>query len=319
MQGVDLTRFQFDFDLTWAALFLDAEGGVYARYGSGATDDMRYMSIEGLRRTMERVLAAHRARAGQGTPPWAVARRGPAPRWKTPEDIPASVMADRRGRDVDDESCIHCHMVNEALLEIAARSKDYDPREFGTRYPPPEQFGIGLDVDEGRRVIRVERGSIAARAGIKEDDEILAVAGNPVHSIADIQWELGDIAEGQRPIVVERAGERRTLNATFPKAGRRPDLVWRTSMYSMPPKPGLWLETGEGRGLRLEVRGVFGAAVKRAGLKKGDVIVEVDGRSEPMTESEFHTYVRLTHFESGARMKLRVLRSGKERRITVRF
>ncbi|MFM7832242.1 MAG: thioredoxin family protein, partial [Planctomycetaceae bacterium] len=34
MKGVDLNQFQFDYDLNWAAMFLNADGTVYARYGT---------------------------------------------------------------------------------------------------------------------------------------------------------------------------------------------------------------------------------------------------------------------------------------------
>ena len=34
MKGVDLSQFQFDYDLNWAAMFVNADGTVYARYGT---------------------------------------------------------------------------------------------------------------------------------------------------------------------------------------------------------------------------------------------------------------------------------------------
>ncbi|MGV2339592.1 MAG UNVERIFIED_CONTAM: thioredoxin family protein [Planctomycetaceae bacterium] len=34
MKNVDLSQFQFDYDLNWAAMFLNADGTVYARYGT---------------------------------------------------------------------------------------------------------------------------------------------------------------------------------------------------------------------------------------------------------------------------------------------
>ena len=57
MKGVDLTLFQFDHDLNWAAMFINADGTVYARYGTQSAEGPdAYNSIEGLRNTMERVL-----------------------------------------------------------------------------------------------------------------------------------------------------------------------------------------------------------------------------------------------------------------------
>ena len=61
MQGVDLEQFQFDYDLTWAALFLHPDGTVFARYGGRTRDGpMANNSIEGLTATMDRVLEAYK-------------------------------------------------------------------------------------------------------------------------------------------------------------------------------------------------------------------------------------------------------------------
>ena len=58
MKWVDLSQFQFNYDLNWAAMFVNADGTVYARYrtqsAAGADD---YNSIASLEKTMRRVLA----------------------------------------------------------------------------------------------------------------------------------------------------------------------------------------------------------------------------------------------------------------------
>lgn len=36
MNGVDLKQFQFDYDQTWCAFFLNADGTIYGRYGTRA-------------------------------------------------------------------------------------------------------------------------------------------------------------------------------------------------------------------------------------------------------------------------------------------
>ena len=41
MKGVDLSQFQFDHDLNWAAMFLNADGTVYARYGTQSAAGQR--------------------------------------------------------------------------------------------------------------------------------------------------------------------------------------------------------------------------------------------------------------------------------------
>ncbi len=60
MKWVDLSQFQFDYDLNWAAMFVNADGTVYARYGTqSAAGADAYNSIASLEKTMQRVLALH--------------------------------------------------------------------------------------------------------------------------------------------------------------------------------------------------------------------------------------------------------------------
>src|SRR6185436_11536366 len=62
MKGVDLSQFQFDHDLNWAAMFINADGTVYARYGTQSAEGSdAYNSIDGLINTMNRVLELHAA------------------------------------------------------------------------------------------------------------------------------------------------------------------------------------------------------------------------------------------------------------------
>jgi len=60
MNGVDLARFDFDYDTTWHAFFLDADLNVYSRYGGRDEDssDGR-LSTESLATTIREVLAVH--------------------------------------------------------------------------------------------------------------------------------------------------------------------------------------------------------------------------------------------------------------------
>jgi hypothetical protein len=62
MKGVDLSLFQFDHDLNWAAMFVNADGVVYARYGTQSAEGPdAFNSIDGLLNTMQRVLELHAA------------------------------------------------------------------------------------------------------------------------------------------------------------------------------------------------------------------------------------------------------------------
>src|SRR5262245_46218481 len=103
MRGVDLDLFDFDFDLTWMAFFLDADGRVLGRYGGRDADgpDGR-SSLAGLRYALERALALHKS--GKAPPPARAARP------RTVEDLPAA-------RRLSAWGCVHCHQVYDLRRE----------------------------------------------------------------------------------------------------------------------------------------------------------------------------------------------------------
>src|SRR5260370_31235552 len=100
MRGVDLDLFDFDYDLTWFAFFLSADGRVYGRYGGRDGDSPgKYLSLAGLRSAMAEALARHRHAPRSAA---SVAAR----EVRTAERYPAAW-----GRP--NTACIHCHHVNE--------------------------------------------------------------------------------------------------------------------------------------------------------------------------------------------------------------
>ena len=135
MQGVDLAQFQFDYDLTWAALFLNSDGTVYARYGArGQEGPMEMNSVAGLRATLRKVLEIHRGYPQ--TKDLLRDKRGPKPRFERPEGGsqpqqelhplshgargPVSCGGERR------------HLQTEGLLSLpAAGQRRSDPRQDG--------------------------------------------------------------------------------------------------------------------------------------------------------------------------------------------
>ena len=335
MRGVDLQQFQFDFDLTWAAFFLRADGTVYARYGSrDETGPMSRNSIEGLTNTMKRVLAVHREY------PKHQARyrdkRGPAPKYARPELMPAPTIKRITANATSSNNCIHCHNLYDAQHELLVEQDQYDPRKLW-KYPLPENFGLKLDKLTGTRVEKIEEGSAADLAGLKQGDELVTAMGQALHSLADLQFVLHFLPQDQ-PL---RLTVRRPTQSVDPieivvpliderfAGWRRRTMSWRVSMYGMPPKPGLWVDTlaaakhqaqglAEDR-LALEVRGLFGNDVRKSELKKGDIIIALDGSRKLRTPAEFHEQLRLTHYRPGSIMKLTVIRQRQTREIEVRF
>ncbi len=67
MRGLDLNLFDFDYDLTWAALMFDDQGHVLGRFGGrDAETPGKYHSLPGLRYSLEQAWerAAKGARCG---------------------------------------------------------------------------------------------------------------------------------------------------------------------------------------------------------------------------------------------------------------
>src|SRR5687768_15950221 len=62
MEGVDLSLFQFDYDQTWTAFFMNADKTIYGRYGTRATGGADVgvdVSIRGFEAALEGALAVH--------------------------------------------------------------------------------------------------------------------------------------------------------------------------------------------------------------------------------------------------------------------
>ena len=61
MADVDLAQFQFDYDLTWAAMFMNADGTVYGRFGMRSIEGaMAHISVDALKNAMSRALDLRR-------------------------------------------------------------------------------------------------------------------------------------------------------------------------------------------------------------------------------------------------------------------
>lgn len=327
MRDVDLAQFQFDYDLTWSALFLHPDGTVFARYGSQTAEGpMASNSMAGLRNTLTRVLEAH---AGYPANRERFrAKKGPPPEYRRAREIPSDrvkQILSREGRD----GCVHCHNIYDGLHDAKIRKGTYDPEKLW-KYPLPENLGLEIDPDSGHRIRAVRPGSFAARGGLKTGDVITALGGQAIFSIADIQFVLHFLPEKAKlEVEYSRSGKKGQTTLELEGDWRRTPITWRGSLWGMPPAPGLWVEDVDGRGKRelglpagklgLKIRGVFGHQVRAAGLKAGDHIVEYDGRDADVTAAEFHAYLRFTHYRPGSLLKLTVLREGKRRKVDVRF
>src|SRR5689334_12689596 len=80
MEGVDLSLFEFDYDCTWMAFFLNADKTIYGRYGTRASSSADVgidVSIEGFKRALQGALEIHAGFPANKAS--LLAKRGPPP------------------------------------------------------------------------------------------------------------------------------------------------------------------------------------------------------------------------------------------------
>jgi hypothetical protein len=303
--GVDLSLFEFDMDLTWAALFLNADGHIYGRYGGrDAKGPDTRNTLAGLRYAMEGVLADHRAYTGKAQP------NGAAPLYM--EKVPAYKVHAR--------GCVHCHQAKEILRADADANGGWDPMTRWV-YPLPENVGITLDLDRGNKVQAVEAVSPAAKAGIRAGDTILRLNQRPVHSFADASYALHKAPwKGTIPIVWSRAGENHEGELALGAGWKKTNLTWRPSLMDLLPSLALFgtdLSAKEKRALGLTPTQLafrqdapVPPSVKKLGVQEGDVILGIDGLTLELTVDHFLGYVRRNYLQ-GDRVTLNVVRGQK--------
>jgi hypothetical protein len=152
----------------------------------------------------------------------------------------------------------------------------------------------------------------------------VTLAGQPLVSIADVSWVLHHAPDaGTLQAVVKRGAAGKGLTIALPAGWRKnSDITRRVGTWPMRAMAtgGLKLDPlpvdeAAQRGLKgkmalivthLGAQGKHGAA-KNAGFQKGDVLVEVEGKSQPLTESELIGQI-LEKTKPGVQVKTVVLR-----------
>jgi len=327
---MDLTHFQFDFDLSFAAFLMNADLTIYGRFATRSERaEAEDISLEGLRKAMAAALRMHKEY--EKVKPSLAGKQVTQTRFRTPNDLPA--LKDKYQPALDysggvAKSCMHCHQIRDAERVFYRSSGESIPDEVLFPYPDPGVLGLAMDPQEMATVKRVAPGSAAEHDGLRSGDAIRLLAGQPMLSTADIQWVLQNApATGKLPLEVLRAGTPLELTLTLKPGWRRGDISWRTTTWNL-RRMGLGgmrldeLNDSERRAaglpadamaLRVRHRGEYGehAVAKRAGVEKGDVLISFDGRTEPMTESALLAYT-VQQKRPGDLVEVVVLRQGKK-------
>jgi len=324
---LDLDLFQFDYDMSWATLIMNADRTIYGRYGSrdatGKESD-RLLTTAGFRKAAERALALHADYPKNKAA--LAAKTGPKAEYSEATQIPG--LTDRPAVATERKNCVHCHM----LKEFALRAK-WEAGKLSTTdlfiYPLPQTIGITTDVDDGLKVTAVQPGSAGAAAGIVAGDSLVSINGQLLISLADIQWALHRApTSGELAVTLARGSQTLAKKIAVNGDWKRSDIAWRASSW-LGLRKGLKTEplsteekTPKGIAadrLALQVKGIYGQGehpAKKAGLKQNDVIVAVDGQSDELDESEFLVNLRLKHGPRDS-VTFTVLREGQRHELTI--
>jgi len=322
MKGVDLSLFQFDHDLNWAGMFINADGVVYARYGTQSAEGSdAYNSIDGLLNTMNRVLDLH-ANYPANLAELKGKRGAPKP-VSSALELPGLRNPEKYAKQTERSNCIHCHNIHDAEHQHALNTGTYST-EMLWKYPLPDNIGLKIDRTSGIRIKQVIADSAAAGAKIQQDEDIVHMNGQRITSIADMQWVLHHLPNTDTKVEVETSV---TGNHTvLLKAGwKRSDFSWRGSMWNTPPRFEVWApvlnaDTQAKLGIpatdtALEVRwinreGLGGQRAFNDGLREKDVIVALNGKPLHMNTKQFNVHLKL-NYKVGDDVPLTVLRDGQ--------
>lgn len=300
----DIALFEFDFDLTFAVFFMNADEQIYGRYGGrDARNADARQSLAGLKYAMQAALDTHGKTVRD------------EPRDRRPPMFVRDLAAARRQR-----GCVHCHQVKEFLhAELKARGKW--SHEFAFRYPPPDNLGVDLEVDRGNIVARVEPNSPAERTGLKKGDAIQQLNNISVRSFADAQFALDRAPlTGEVSVRWQRDGKTLGGQIELPAGWRRSDISWRNSLSAMLPSARLYgddLTADERQSYELTDKQLafrqkesVHAQAKAAGIRPGDIILGFDSKKLETDSYGFLTYVR-GHYVAGERVTVNLIRNGK--------
>ena len=337
VNALDLSRFQFDYDLSLSALILNADGTTYGRYGSWKHQkDPAETSTAGLQATLAAALAIHQNYPANKA---SLETKQPAPLpYKTPLEIPEIANnpnaftedLDWQGKVV--QSCLHCHQIGDGLKAAYHDKQEHVPLFLSHPTPSPATIGFDLSPDHCGTVTTVVPKSSAATGGLRAGDEILTVNGAPIISPADFSWALHNLRGESLDLLIQRNSEKISLSIKLPDDWRlETDISRRVGTWPMRAWIGGGMKlrdlTDEERKARdipstqlallAEHVGQYNehAAAMRNGFQKGDILIRIDELDTRLTESKLIALL-LKKYPKPTTLKATILRDGKELPLT---
>ncbi|MDZ4687748.1 MAG: Trx7/PDZ domain-containing (seleno)protein [Planctomycetaceae bacterium] len=337
--GLDLSKFQIDFDMSFGVMYLNEDGRLLGRFGTrtGRENEQDDMQLEGFAESMTRALDLHKTLTPDAK--WPAAKQGPPSEVATPEQYPSlkgkyTDKLDYEGKVV--QSCIHCHQILEAQRLVFRLANEPVPDALLFPWPGLSVIGVTCDPKTASTVATVAPGSVAAKAGLQPGDRLVTMQGQPLVSVADAQWVLQQTGDqGKIDVQVERQGKMVATTLNLPSGWRKAsDISWRATSWDLRRMAfgGMLLEPlpdeerashklpADKLALRIKHVGEYGehARAKKAGLLKDDIVIGYDGRSDFRTETDLLAY-SMQQKKPGDKVAIEVLRGGERKTMTVQL
>jgi C-terminal processing protease CtpA/Prc len=146
-------------------------------------------------------------------------------------------------------------------------------------------------------VTEVAPGSAAASAGLRAQDRIISIDGQPMTGQRRLMAVLGGIYGERIPVVIDRGGRQFTVQLTMDSAGERPWL-------------GVYLQDNQENERGARITHIYPAGpAARAGLRTGDVIVGVNDQE---IQASYDLIAAIDALQPQSKVKLKVLRGERE-------
>lgn len=328
---LDLSLFQFDYDLSFSALFFNGDRTLYGRFGSWTHQKhSQDKNVAGFKAALEGALDVHKNYPANKAS--LAGKQGLATPFKDTLEIPALAAKYKKQLDWEGkvvQSCVHCHMIGDAVRTMERTQNKTISEKSIYPWPAPEAIGLTLASDAAAKIESVTPNSPAAKAGLLPGDELTSLAGQPLFSIADVSWILNN-APDSVPLAatIKRAGAEKNIRIDLPAHWKmNSDISRRVGTWSMRAMAfgGMLMEdlSDEDRtqrhldkdsmALLVKYVGEYGehAAAKKAGFKKDDVIIQIEGSKTRATESELFGRILENH-PPGDKLSATVLRADQK-------
>lgn len=301
---LDVGKFDFDFDTTFAIMVLNKDGQVISRYGGrDAKSAESFITVPSMTKALVRSLDLHQKSKDNSL--------------KLPKTLKSRQAQSYPFISNLAARCVHCHDVASAQAFETFKSPTFDLMKDIWLHPEPISLGLDLDPDDGATLRKAV--GVAKTSGLASGDRILAVNGVPVSTFTDIQYQLHRLSTDTKSIKI-RVKDKKTITLPLNDYWKHSDITWRRLGIRLSPSAGFGgtpLSAEEKTALKLPADG-FATTVRflnfpkpdKTPLKDGDIVFSVNKVEQSKLTQHAALHITLTH-KLNEVVQLGVIRKGE--------